>query len=314
LEILQTSKFGVLSKTYEEGRPRLQLRAGFVRQQRYQSLFNRSCNRIQQISTVAGITTRLIPRLRCDLKHLRILSNRIPPKFSVFRQQFTTDAYSLSNAIVMFLCIIVTLCISCSSPSSNDKKLFEETAVAIWNSPPRWPDYIKSIHFGLGGRSILPKALCIWIDQKPLWDGGFVAEVLTTHIYNSLRIVIDDHAVTKKDIFVADSFAVEYVYDEIGNPIGSYSTLIEVCFNIENVSKGIHLANLSFSNLSETEYAYAWSFCVMGDLASASPETLSTVVALPVFSATPTSSSTLPSGTAPPTALPLTPTMTSIDC
>lgn len=214
----------------------------------------------------------------------------------------------------MFLCIIVTLCISCSSPSSNDKKLFEETAVAIWNSPPRWPDYIKSIHFGLGGRSILPKALCIWIDQKPLWDGGFVAEVLTTHIYNSLRIVIDDHAVTKKDIFVADSFAVEYVYDEIGNPIGSYSTLIEVCFNIENVSKGIHLANLSFSNLSETEYAYAWSFCVMGDLASASPETLSTVVALPVFSATPTSSSTLPSGTAPPTALPLTPTMTSIDC
>lgn len=160
----------------------------------------------------------------------------------------------------------------------------------------------------------MPKALCVWIDQKPLWDGGFVADALTIHIYNSLRIVMDDHAVTKKDIFVADSFAVEYVYDEIGNPIGSYSTLIEICFNIENVSKGIHLASLSFSNLSETEYAYAWSFCVMGDLASISPETLSTVVALPIFSATPTSSSTLPNATVPPTALPLRPTMTLIDC
>lgn len=100
------------------------------------------------------------------------------------------------------------------------------------------------------------KQMCSVISQKTLWRSNDTANKLGDQIANSSVINLDDNEVRKS----VKTYNEIYPVGNNGQILGTYGGNIELCFDVEDVPKGIHKVTIDFVITSGEKFIYSWSF------------------------------------------------------
>jgi hypothetical protein len=136
---------------------------------------------------------------------------------------------------------------------------------------------------------------CFEIDGTALWEVGDLEpseQNLSDYVANfrkHFQITIDDIAVPDEKLEIEMHLAPAYVFDNHHNIIGR-AAYWPICFGMEYLSNGLHIASVETTTTSGIKHSYSWAFRVT----NTTPE-VPTIVVL---------SSLTPSGTTEPSPSP----------
>ena len=145
---------------------------------------------------------------------------------------------------LLFLNLILFLCISCISSASKGEVIWQEQK----------PTFVKATGIHLDGDSIYMsrQIICFDLDIKALWEVGNRADELNDHLASTTSLIGDGKSMPI-DTASNSLLSLNFVFDENGNEIGSYSDL-KLCFNIDSIGIGEHAASLAVTTLSGVEH------------------------------------------------------------
>ena len=111
-----------------------------------------------------------------------------------------------------------------------------------------------------GGRAAR-RTICLGLDEASLFTSGDSADALGIHLRTNSRLVIDFDEMPL-DITTNFVGTVTYVYDSEWHLLGSRGDFANLCYDIDHVKKGSHLAAFYTSTTSGTEYFYSFEVIV----------------------------------------------------
>jgi hypothetical protein len=111
-----------------------------------------------------------------------------------------------------------------------------------------------------GGRAAR-RTICLGLYESLLFAPGDDADALGVHLRKNSRLVIDSDEMPL-DITTNFVGTVNYVYDGEGNLLGSRGDFANLCYDIDHVKKGSHVATFYTSTTSGTEYFYSFEVIV----------------------------------------------------
>jgi hypothetical protein len=97
------------------------------------------------------------------------------------------------------------------------------------------------------------------ISLRELHRVGDDASRLSKHVTSHLSVMVD------KDIIPAENIQMLTTFDlhsrsEFGIPLGTYSSELDVCFDVHNSGGGGHTATITTTTTWGEEYSYTWRF------------------------------------------------------
>lgn len=137
-----------------------------------------------------------------------------------------------------------------SSPSS--------TAESLYANPSPLPEFITDVV--AESHMFFSRAICITINQEPLWVRGYTAEEIYDHMVAHLRFTVDGDMVPNSEVEIMVAPMAYPVYDENHAVIGLYGGPATACFDSTQFEPGLHVAAVELKDLSGRESSYTWAF------------------------------------------------------
>ena len=155
--------------------------------------------------------------------------------------------------VSILLMLLLTAC-GLTTPSVDPSIV--QTAQSLEQNPIPTPIFVLGT-YAQAANDIQPKSECLDIDDQALWEKGNYASEISKQIESTLQVMVDNQP--NKDITFTDDLAEHHVYEN-GTHLGSYGGPTSVCFNIESLRTGLHLAALRLTTISGKEQTYSWAF------------------------------------------------------
>jgi hypothetical protein len=140
---------------------------------------------------------------------------------------------------------------------SNQQSILA-TAESLRDNPPPIPAFLFQQPDGNPGHLLGYE--CIEIDQTRIWEPGDHADTLREQLDKSLIVSVDHNFVPSDEILSPHSLVSSPVTDESGNIIGWTEGPMQVCFDRQKRSNGLHLATIEVRSTSGKVYSYSWAF------------------------------------------------------
>jgi hypothetical protein len=135
----------------------------------------------------------------------------------------------------------VGISVSCSSP--NPPNFIEKIEI------------VNSVH-----ASPFKKAVCLTVNQEALWENQNQFDALQNHLISTMKLQVDNNLKNEFYLVTPALTVIRNKTDEKGNLIGTYTDPYTACFNIENITTGLHIADFRIKSVSGIEYVYGWIF------------------------------------------------------
>lgn len=163
--------------------------------------------------------------------------------------------------MVKWICFTFLLLVSCSNSIQYDPSLPTLDAQQLWDDPQERPIYIEQIRASetavlIGAR----QKICIELDEFQIWEEGEYGIDVYSRIYQSISIEVDNQPLANPTADVSSYTIGINRFNENGEVVGMHGGGVVVCFDIRELSTGIHSARITFASGLGTRYLYSWAF------------------------------------------------------
>lgn len=160
--------------------------------------------------------------------------------------------------LIALATLTLTLITACSGTTLSISPELEATAQHLYDNPMPTPAFV----IRTSQHDVLDSDLseCVDINQKPLWEAGFDANVATQELMDSAKFYIDEREIPRDELRTSITLLNYPVFDAETNIIGSYGPNMSFCADLTKFSNGLHLARIWFTTPSKTEHTYSWAF------------------------------------------------------
>ncbi len=147
--------------------------------------------------------------------------------------------------------IIVVLFASCSSVNNN-----LSTTLTPSDDPTNFVSNIKIADFSNQNYDF-KTSLCMTVNQRALWETNNQFDNLDKHLKATLKVDLDGKYRQLVTISIPQIAIFHGVYDQNGKDIGTYGEPFDACFDISDISTGVHRVSIYIESLSGIEYAFS---------------------------------------------------------
>jgi hypothetical protein len=102
--------------------------------------------------------------------------------------------------------------------------------------------------------------LSVTIDPKPFAQGGVSADQLSSHLEENYRVMIDGVEVqSSRYIFISKLLGLSCEGNS-STGLTCWGGSITICYSANNLLPGLHLAEITVTDLDDVPHSYAWAF------------------------------------------------------
>jgi hypothetical protein len=167
------------------------------------------------------------------------------------------------KCVMVILLSILTSCTNTETDSLSKNiptiaPIPESTLEYQYNHPAPQPEYINDFRYSEFRLDKEPvKAVCIHINQKPIWVEGNFAEEIHKAIQASAVIWLDGQP--SDNIDFSSSPSIIGIQGDNGVTLGTFGGSV-LCVEVPQIKSGLHIIRLEFKNTVGALYTYEQVF------------------------------------------------------